>query len=73
MARARRAQTWQEMLMPCAQYNALEARHNARCEQGINSEKLTDNNNNAEEAENPQVDLTLVEARIHDNTINMFK
>jgi hypothetical protein len=68
------------MLMPCAQYKALEAHCNARREWGINSYKSPvnnddndDNDDNAEEAEVPQVDLTLVETRIHKDTINMFK
>ncbi len=61
--------------MPHAQYKALKAGHNAWHERGVDSDKLTDDNDgkDAEEAEDPQVDLTPVKARIHDDTINMFK
>jgi hypothetical protein len=60
--------------MPRAQYETLKARCNARGNWGINSDKSTVNNDDdAEEAEDPQVDLTLVKTRIRKNTINMFK
>ncbi len=60
--------------MPCAQYETLKVHCNAPGEWGINSDKFTVNDNdNAEEAEDPRVDLTLVKTRIHEDTINMFK
>ncbi len=63
--------------MPCAQYEALKARHSARCEQGIDSDESTvkddNDDDNAKEAEDPQGDPALVETRIHKDTINMFK
>jgi hypothetical protein len=58
--------------MPCAQYEALEARCQARRERGVNSDELTvednDDDDNAEEAEDPQGDPALVNARIHEDT-----
>jgi hypothetical protein len=70
-------QTLQERLIPCAQFEALEAHCQARNEQGINSEKLTvkddDDNNDAEAAEDPQGDPALVKTRLHKDTVNMFK
>jgi hypothetical protein len=65
------------MLMPCAQFKTLKACCKAQREGGINSDESTfddnDNTDNAEEAEDSQVDLTLVETRIRKDTINMFK
>jgi hypothetical protein len=54
-----RPQTLQERLMPCAQFKALEARCQARREQGIDFDKSTindddeDDDNNAEDAGDP--------------------
>jgi hypothetical protein len=59
--------------MPCPQYDALEACCQARREQGVNSNKLTDNTDDAEEAEDPQEDQTTVKVRICNETIDMFK
>jgi hypothetical protein len=79
MARAARTrpQTWQKMLMPHAQYEALKARRSVGHERGVNSDELTvkdnNDNDNAEEAEDPQGDLALVKTRIREDTINMFK
>jgi hypothetical protein len=78
MARAARThpQTRQEMLMPHAQYEALKALCNARREWGVYSDKSTvkdNDNDDAEEAEDPQVDLALVETKVRKDTINMFK
>jgi hypothetical protein len=43
-------------------------------ERGVNSDKSTeDKDDDAEEAEDPQADLTLVKARICDDTMNIFK
>jgi hypothetical protein len=59
--------------MPCAQYEALKACCSVRRERGVDSDKLTvednDDNNNAEAAEDPQGDLALVKTRIHKDTI----
>jgi hypothetical protein len=72
-----RPQTQQEMLMPCAQYEALEVHRQVRRERGVDSDKLTvqddDDNDNAEEAEDPQGYPALVETRIHEDTVYMFK
>jgi hypothetical protein len=63
--------------MPFAQFEALEACSQARCDWGINSDESTvkdDNDNgNAEEVEDPQRDPALVETRICKDTVNMFK
>jgi hypothetical protein len=62
--------------MPCAQFEALERRCQVRCEQGVDSDKSTtedDNNDNAEDAGEPQGELALLEARIHKTTVDMFK
>jgi hypothetical protein len=63
--------------MPCAQFEALEAHCQARHDQGVDSDESTvkdhDDNDNAEEAEDPQGDPALIETRIHEDTINMFK
>ncbi len=63
--------------MPRAQYEALEARCSARHEWGINSDELTvkdnDDDDNAEEAEDPQGDLALIETIIRTDTMKMFK
>jgi hypothetical protein len=63
--------------MARAQYEALEAHRQARRERGVNSDKLTvkdiNDDDDAEEAEDPQGDLALVETRIHEDTVNMFK
>jgi hypothetical protein len=70
-------QTWQEMLIPRTQYEALEARRQARREWGVNSDKSTVKDDNddddSEEAEDPQGDLALVKTRIREDTVNMFK
>jgi hypothetical protein len=72
-----RPQNLQERLMPCAQFEALEAHHQEQHDQGVDSDKSTvkDNNNddNAEEAEKPQGDPALVETRICEDTVNVFK
>jgi hypothetical protein len=70
-------QTLQERLMLCAKFEALKACCQARCEQGINSDRSTvkddDDDDNAEEAEDPQGDPALVKIRIRKDTVNMFK
>ncbi len=72
-----RPQNLQEKLMPCAQFEALEARCQARCDRGINSDELTVEDNNddddAEDAGDPQGEPALVETRICKDTVNMFK
>ncbi len=63
--------------MPSAQFEALEARCQARRDWGIDSEKSTidedDNDDDAEDAEDPQGDWALVKTRICKDTVNMFK
>ncbi len=70
-------QTWQEMLIPRAQYEILEARCQAWHELGNNSDKSNVKNNDedddAEEAEDPQGEPALVETRTCEDTVNMFK
>jgi hypothetical protein len=49
-----RPQTLQERLMPCTQFEALEARCQARHDKGVDSNESTvDDNNNAEDAGDP--------------------
>ncbi len=62
--------------MPCAQFEALEARCQARREWGIDSNKLTVDDNddtNAEDAGDPQGEPALLETRIRKTTVDMFK
>ncbi len=62
--------------MPRAQFEALERRQQAQREQGINSDEPTvedDNNNNAEDAGDPQGELALLETRIRETTVDMFR
>ena len=62
--------------MPCAQFEALEACCQARCERGIDSNELTikeDNDNNAEDAGDPQGEPALLETRIRETTVDLFK
>ncbi len=62
--------------MPRTQFEALEARCQARREQGIDSDKSTvddDDDNNAEDAGDPQGKPALFETRIHETTVDMFK
>jgi hypothetical protein len=62
--------------MPCARSEALEARCQARREQGVDSKKSTiddDDNDDAEHAGDPQGEPALLETRIHKNTVDMFK
>jgi hypothetical protein len=72
-----RPQNLQERLMLCAQLEALEARCQARHDQGVDSDKSTvkdnDEDDDAEEAEDPQGDLALAKTRICKDTDNMFK
>ncbi len=71
-----RPQTLQKRLMPCTQFEALEAHYLARCERGIDSNKLTihdDDNNDAEDAGDPQGKPALLETRIRETTVEMFK
>jgi hypothetical protein len=73
-----RPHTLQKRLMPHAQFEALEARHQARRERGVDSDESTvkddDDNDDTEEAEDPQGDpALLVKTRICKDTVNMFK
>ena len=64
-------------MVPRAQFEALEARCQARRDRGLDSDKSTveddDDDDNAERAEDPQQDPALVETRIRKDTVNMFK
>jgi hypothetical protein len=69
-------QSLQERLMPCAQFEALEACCQAWREQGVDSDKSTINDgddNNAEDAGDPQGEPALLETRIRKITVDMFK
>jgi hypothetical protein len=71
-----RPQTLQERLMPHAQFEALEAPCQAQHEWGIDSDKLTVNDkddDNAEDAGDPQGEPALLKTRIHETTVDMFK
>jgi hypothetical protein len=62
--------------MPCTQFEALEARRQVWHEQGVDSDKSTDdddNDNNTEDAGDPQGEPALLETRIRKNTVDMFK
>jgi hypothetical protein len=62
--------------MPRAQFEALEARCQARREQGVNSDKSTvheSKDEDDEDAGDPQGEPALLETRIQVNTVNMFK
>jgi hypothetical protein len=58
-------------------FEALKACCQSWCDQGVDSDESTvddnDDNDNAEEAEDPQGDLALVETRIRKDTIDIFK
>jgi hypothetical protein len=71
-----RSQTLQKRLIPCAQFEALDAHCQAQRERGIDSNKLTINdndNNDAEDAGDPQGESALLETRIRETTVEMFK
>ncbi len=64
--------------MPWAQYEALEARCQAQRERGIASDKGTNQCNNDDEEEeredlNDPPELSLIEARVHQETIDIFQ
>jgi hypothetical protein len=69
-------QNLQERLIPHAQFEALERCRQVRHERGIDYNKWTieDNNgNNAEDAGDPQGEPALLETRIRETTVDMFK
>jgi hypothetical protein len=69
-------QTMQERLMPHAQFEALERCQQTRHDRGVNSDKSTvkdDNNNDAEDEGDPWGELALLETRIRETTVDMFK
>jgi hypothetical protein len=72
-----RPQTLQERLMPCAQFEALVAYHQARHERGVDSNQLAvdddKDDNDAEDAGDPQGEPVLLETRIRKNTVDIFK
>jgi hypothetical protein len=63
--------------MPCAQFEALEARCQAWHERGVDSNKLAinddNNNDNAEDAGDPQGEPALVKSRICKDIVNVLK
>ncbi len=63
--------------MHCAQFEALEARHQAQHERGVDSNESTINedndDDNAEDAQDPQGEPALVKTRIRGNKVDMFK
>jgi hypothetical protein len=62
--------------MPCTQFEALERRRQAQCNQGVDSNKSTvkdGKDNDAEDAGDPQGDPALLETRICKKTVGMFK
>ena len=62
--------------MPCTQFEALERCRQARREWGIDSDKLTVNegdDDDAEDAGDPQGEPALLETRIRKTTVDMFK
>jgi hypothetical protein len=70
-----RPQTRQEMLMPCAQYEALKARQQARRDWGVNSDKSTvqDEDKDKDSNDDPREDDVPLEARIHQTTVDIIK
>ncbi len=71
-----RPQSLQERLMPCAQFEALEACCQAQCKQGIDSNELTiddSDNDDAEDAGDPQGEPALLKTRICKTTVDIFK
>ncbi len=62
--------------MPCTQFEALERCRHARRERGVDSNESTvedDNNDDAEDAGDPQGEPALLETRIRETTVDMFK
>ncbi len=74
-----RPQTFQERLLPCTQFEALERGQQARRKRGIDSNKLTvkedndSNEDNAEDAGYPQGEPAFLEPRLRKTTVDMFK
>jgi hypothetical protein len=69
-------QSLREKLMPRAQFEALERCQQARRDRGVDSDESTikdDKDNDAEEAGDPQGEQALLETRIHETTVDMFK
>jgi hypothetical protein len=77
MVRGRmRPQNLQERLMPCAQFEALERIQQVRRDKGVDSDKLIIKDNNEDDAEvagDPQGEPALLETRICETTLDMFK
>ena len=70
-----RPQTWREMLMPCTQFKALEARRQATRDRGKDSDKSTirDEDEDEDGDDDLQEDAVPLEARIRQTTVDMFK
>ncbi len=61
--------------MPCAQYDALERCRQAHCDQGIDSDESTvqDEDKDEDGDNDPQEDAVPLEARICQTTVDMIK
>jgi hypothetical protein len=70
-----RPQTRQEMLMPCAQFEALEQRQQAQRDWGVDSDESTvrDEDKDKDGDDDLQEDAVPLEARIRTTTVDMFK
>jgi hypothetical protein len=69
-----RPQTLQEMLMPPAQFEALERCRQAWCDRGVDSDEETVQDKDKDDDEDdPQEKAAPLEARICKTTVDMFK
>ncbi len=71
-----RHQTWQEMLMPRAQFEALERRRQAWCDRGNDSDEETihdETKDKDEDEDDLQEEPAPLKARIRTTTVDMFK
>jgi hypothetical protein len=60
--------------MPCAQFEALERRQQARHDRGVDSDKETIHDKDKDKDEDdPQEEPAPLEARIRKTTVDMFK
>jgi hypothetical protein len=69
------SQTWQEMLMPCAQYEAHKQRRQAWRDRSEDSDESTvrDEDKDKDGDNSLQVEVAPLEARICTTTTDMFK
>jgi hypothetical protein len=69
-----RPQTFHERLMPCAQFEALKQRRQARRDRGVDSDEETVQDKDEDDNEDDlQEEPAPLEARIHTTTVDMFK